>query len=911
MKTGLLREGRRMPTGNRAVECGATRPGTAIEIAIAMSVWLAAAVFCGAVTVGDSRDAVLTEMGKPIGAMRRGGVEILRYTKGEVELRNGRVTATTLPPPTPAQSVPETPAPPSPVDRTNGLPLTVSAPQTDEPDRVAPLPSAIDTQGPSPAPVTPEAPPIRDIFDAARLGDSAALERFLANGADVNAKDEHGFTVLMYAASNGHLDIVKAALAKGSDARAEDENGRPALIDAAKAGHLGIVNALLAAGARLNGKDDYGWTALMEAVRGGRTDVVRALVDRGARVNTSALNGWNPLMDAATKGHTEIVEALLAGGANPNAKEDGETALVEAVRGDHVATVKVLLAAGADVNARSRLGEPVLTMAAGYTSIDMVQVLLAGGADVHAINDDSETALTKVSRQNRPEIVKVLLQAGAGEDPGKEHRRETVRRLLRRLRNADMETRWTVAGVLGDVADPAALKPLMSLMVCLDGDLRQTAAEGIGKIGDLRTAGVLIAYLNADKEDDPYEPLLGLGEMGGARVYRAVKQRVERARSKGDTAYHGKKALEKIEAAGTADMDVSEGAIALWYLGCWIGFLGRWLVIAVVRLRMMTDPSRSKEEQTGRNPLWFERFILILLAALCVIRLLYVLIFDMNPGALRIAWFAGMPLGRYILCAVMDPVVILLTIRAVFRQRRWGWPLLFTYIPTAILLGRYDDGYWTMVMLIAAAWVVFAFGTWALATHVARRHADSVERAGARAVERSRLTKSLLSALVVLNSIRLLFAAGASVVFFRFLMSFGWDALSIALGIIATAVSGILDAAILFLVNKLVLKLIGRSRAGRAWLQGAIDALIGLSLGGLCLYACGFVVYQAANDAGSVARQVVQAGGAVLLIAALSFYPLMQVWRNREQKILRYFVIATVAAYLIAQPLALVWLWTP
>lgn len=56
---------------------------------------------------------------------------------------------------------------------------------------------------------------------------------------------------------------------------------------------------------------------------------------------------------------------------------------------------------------------------------------------------------------------------------------------------------------------------------------------------------------------------------------------------------------------------------------------------------------------------------------------------------------------------------------------------------------------------------------------------------------------------------------------------------------------------------------------------------------------------------------LVQAGIPLLLIAALSTYPAVLVWKNREHGILRYFVIVTVIGYLIAHPLALVWSWTP
>jgi hypothetical protein len=405
--------------------------------------------------------------------------------------------------------------------------------------------------------------------------------------------------------------------------------------------------------------------------------------------------------------------------------------------------------------------------------------------------------------------------------------------------------------------------------------------------------------------------LQSLGEMGGARVKRAIEHRVRRSPADGFTRYHGANALAKIAEAGTAEKEASTTATNLWHLCCWIGILSRWLVIVFVRFRMMTDPSRSAEDQMARYPLWFERFLLFILVGLCSIRLLYVLFFHMNPGVLKLAVFAGMPLGRYILCSVMDPVVVLMTVRGIFKRKRWGWPLLLTYIPAAILLGRYDYGYWTTVMVISAGWVVVAIGARVLAHGLSARRVMAELPAMHDTVECPRLTKSLLTALVALNSTRLLLGVAVSTAIFRLVMAWGWDAVSMALGIIAAALSGVMDASIMFLVNKMALKVITRSRAGRAWLQHTVDILLSLILGGLCLYVCGLIVFSAIGEASNIAQVLVQAGGPLLLIAGLSAYPTILVWRGRTQEILRYYVIVTVVGYLIAQPLALVWSWVP
>jgi len=479
--------------------------------------------------------------------------------------------------------------------------------------------------------------------------------------------------------------------------------------------------------------------------------------------------------------------------------------------------------------------------------------------------------------------------------------------LVGKLRGSNMEMRHLAAEALGELGDPAALKPLMSLMVYLDADLRMSAAEGIGMIGDLRTAGVLIGYLNATSGDDEtYEPLQGLGEMGGKRVYRAIRDRMSREPADGLTAYHGQEALDKIDSAGTAEAEASARRTSMWHLSCWLGFLGRWLLIVIVWFYLIANPARDTTDQTARKPAWFERFFLITLAGLCGVRLLYVLVFHLNPGVLKLVFFTGMPLARYILCAVMDPLVVLIAIWATLRRRGWGWSLLLAYIPVATLLSLFDYGYWTAVMIVSSCGIAVAFGARLLADRLSLRPVTETATEPVE-IRNSRLEKPFLTLLVLLNSARLLIALGASVTLLGFFMTWGYDELSIVFGILAAAVSGVADAAVVYFINKLALLLVCRARRGRVWFERTVDGVSGFILFGLCLLACAVLVSGAIENSESAAETLLITGAPLLLIAAVSFFPCLQVWRNREQSILRYYVVATIVAYFLAQPLA--WLW--
>ena len=76
------------------------------------------------------------------------------------------------------------------------------------------------------------------LIEAASMGDTEKVQTLLAQGADVNAKDNDGFTALMMAAVYGHIDIVHALLTKAADVNATDNDGSTALIAVASAGFL-------------------------------------------------------------------------------------------------------------------------------------------------------------------------------------------------------------------------------------------------------------------------------------------------------------------------------------------------------------------------------------------------------------------------------------------------------------------------------------------------------------------------------------------------------------------------------------------------------------------------------------------------------------------------------------------------
>jgi ankyrin repeat protein len=90
------------------------------------------------------------------------------------------------------------------------------------------------------------------LFDAARQGDRASVERLLADGAAVDEPGRNAETPLMAAALAGEVAIAELLLAQGAEVMARNAGGFTPLHAAAYAGSAEIAAMLLEKGAALD-----------------------------------------------------------------------------------------------------------------------------------------------------------------------------------------------------------------------------------------------------------------------------------------------------------------------------------------------------------------------------------------------------------------------------------------------------------------------------------------------------------------------------------------------------------------------------------------------------------------------------------------------------------------------------------
>ena len=292
---------------------------------------------------------------------------------------------------------------------------------------------------------------------AAINGNPAMLETLLEAGADANVTVGAGEAVILTAARTGRADAIRTLVAHGADVNLAQKDGHTPLMWAAAEGHVQAMMTLLEVGADANarsvvperpvrtgfaGPAPHGFTPLLFAVRAGHIDAVRLLLDAGADVNDQLPDGMSTVALAATNAHWELGVFLVDSGADPNASEQGWSALhvmtwvrmpnfgfnppgpVTTGRMDSLTFARDLVARGADVNARmtkeprngyrnalNRVGATPLLMAARLADGPYMRVLAELGADPTITNEDGTTVLMVASG--------VGIHS-PGEDPGTE-----------------------------------------------------------------------------------------------------------------------------------------------------------------------------------------------------------------------------------------------------------------------------------------------------------------------------------------------------------------------------------------------------------------------------------------------------------------------------------------------------------
>ncbi|XP_062516233.1 serine/threonine-protein phosphatase 6 regulatory ankyrin repeat subunit B-like isoform X2 [Corticium candelabrum] len=184
-------------------------------------------------------------------------------------------------------------------------------------------------------------------------GDIESVTRLLEMGADVNARDLFGYTLLIQACRNNQKEMVEFLLAKSADVNGTNWYGYTALIVSASIGSEDITDLLLnVKDINVMKKDTFGGTAIHHAAVNNHVTIVERLLCCSGPVDINDNYGHTPLWWAAFDGRVCCVDVLLKHGANPQHESKYGSPLKVAKQRGHSDVVEMMEEA---IRLRSRL----------------------------------------------------------------------------------------------------------------------------------------------------------------------------------------------------------------------------------------------------------------------------------------------------------------------------------------------------------------------------------------------------------------------------------------------------------------------------------------------------------------------------------------------------------------------------
>lgn len=237
----------------------------------------------------------------------------------------------------------------------------------------------------------------------------AAINR----GANVNAVDENGYSVLMHLVRERHWESATELIKHGADVRWVAPDGESAYtIFKGKEEKPEDIKYFL----NLRGGAPA-LTELLEAIDKKDADEAQRILESGKIIDINLpvqANGYTAVEKCISEDAAVCLDLVLQAGANPNGT-GGKSPLVSAIKHWHASPVivRILLEAGADPDAADNDNSRPLLMAAAKGQESIVTLLLEHGANVNINAGKNDTAAHETAEKGYPEIIRVLAAHGA------------------------------------------------------------------------------------------------------------------------------------------------------------------------------------------------------------------------------------------------------------------------------------------------------------------------------------------------------------------------------------------------------------------------------------------------------------------------------------------------------------------
>lgn len=242
------------------------------------------------------------------------------------------------------------------------------------------------------------------LITAAREGQLQVIKDLAKQSFDLDCELKYGSSALMIAASRGHDDIVRFIASSGGKVNRRNKFGISPLSEAAERGHHQVLRTLVEFGADVNMLHNNGGTAVLAAAVRRDLKTVKVLLELGANVDIENFDGWSARKWVLSESDPAFLEAL--GIVKHETHESSNKLEGSVVKEDpHAHRVTV-----------SPVGQAFWTVfmrAAASGDIETVRRLIDDGVEINGQSPNGTTALIAAVKNGKTEVACELVEMGA------------------------------------------------------------------------------------------------------------------------------------------------------------------------------------------------------------------------------------------------------------------------------------------------------------------------------------------------------------------------------------------------------------------------------------------------------------------------------------------------------------------
>ena len=219
--------------------------------------------------------------------------------------------------------------------------------------------------------------------------------------------------VLLLAARNGDIDLLKLLLEEGVDVNSVNAGNTNALMTAISYQHDAAAKLLIDVGKNIKHSNRTGMTALHYAAGFDRKgNIAKLLISKGAITEVLDDIESEPIITAASYGNNTIIDILLANGVSLAKFDQSKTftPLMAAAANNKPDTVEYFLKKNARIDSQDKMGRTAIIWAARYGCVDCVRQLIDKGGKLDLRDNRGLTAVDHAKQEPKNQQIIQLLE---------------------------------------------------------------------------------------------------------------------------------------------------------------------------------------------------------------------------------------------------------------------------------------------------------------------------------------------------------------------------------------------------------------------------------------------------------------------------------------------------------------------